>query len=211
MEDKKQDNAQKPIIVYGMANIGCDQTGATFQTLVAVPEELKVQEAEVVEEEVKKPKATGGGRPKKSGTKISKAFIYNNNVDGSVRLRMFCLGLMALGWLAAETDVQVFVDLFSGGETRQRLIWTGDANTLAALFKRLVNERGLVTLPDKHSLWVMVSGHFWDKKRGQEFESDRLRNTHAPKENDQTIAYLISILDPEVSMDEVREMIQNQR
>ena len=105
----------------------------------------------------------------------------------------------------------MFVDLFSGGETRQRLIWTGDANTLAALFKRLVNERGLVTLPDKHSLWVMVSGHFWDKKRGQEFESDRLRNTHAPKENDQTIAYLISILDPEVSMDEVREMIQNQR
>ena len=78
MEDKKQDNAQKPIIVYGMANIGCDQTGATFQTLVAAPEELKVQEAEVVEEEVKKPKATGGGRPKKSGTKISKAFIYNN-------------------------------------------------------------------------------------------------------------------------------------
>ena len=126
----------------------------------------KVQEAEIVEEEVKKPKATGGGRPKKSGTKISKAFIYNNNVDGSVRLRMFCQGLMALGWLAAETDVQVFVDLFSGGETRQRLIWTGDANTLAALFKRLVNERGLVTLPDKHSLWVMVSGHFWDKKRG---------------------------------------------
>ena len=171
----------------------------------------EVQEAEIIEEEEKKPKATGGGRPKKSGTRISKAFIYNNKVDGSVRLRMLCQGLLALGWLAAETDVQVFVDLFSGGETRQRLIWKGDANTLAALFKRLVNERGLVTLPDKHSLWVMVSGHFWDKKRGQEFESDKLRNTHAPKENDQTIAYLVSILDPEVSMDEVREMIQNQR
>ena len=78
-------------------------------------------------------------------------------------------------------------------------------------FKRLVNERGLVTLPDKHSLWMMVSGHFWDKKRGQEFESDKLRNTHAPKENDQTIAYLVDMLDPDVSMDEVRERIQNQR
>ena len=164
-----------------------------------------------VEEDGKKPKAAGGGRPKKSGTRISKAFIYDNKVDGSARLRMLCQGLLALGWLAVETDVQVFVDLFSGGETRQRLIWKGDANTLAALFKRLVNERGLVTLPDKHSLWVMVSGHFWDKKRGQVFEPDKLRNTHAPKENDQTIAYLVSILDPEVSMDEVKEMIQNQR
>ena len=157
------------------------------------------------------PRANVGGRPKKSGTRISKAFIYNNKVDGSVRLRMLCQGLMALGWLTAETDMQVFVDLFSGGETRQRLIWKGDANALAALFKRLVNERELVTLPDKHSLWVMVCGHFWDKKRGQEFEPDKLRNTHAPKENDQTIAYLVNILDPKMSMEEIMEMIQNQR
>ena len=107
--------------------------------------------------------------------------------------------------------LKVFVDLFSGGETRQRLIWKGDANTLASLFKRLVNERGLVTLPEKHSLWVMVSGHFWDKSRGQAFEPDKLRNTHTPKENDQTIAYLVDMLDPDVSMDEVRERIQNQR
>lgn len=157
------------------------------------------------------PRATGVGRPKKLGTRICKAFIYYNKVDGSIRLRMLCQGLLALGWLATETDIQVFVDLFSGGETRQRLIWKGDVNTLAALFKRLVNERGLVKLPDKHSLWVMVSGHFWDKERGHEFKSDKLRNTHAPKENDQTIAYLVNILDPELSMDEVREMIQNQR
>ena len=57
----------------------------------------------------------------------------------------------------------------------------------------------------------MVSGHFWDKGRGQAFEPDQLRNTHTPKENDQTIAYLVDMLDPDVSMDEVREKIQNQR
>ena len=211
MDDKEKEQQQAPINVWGIANIGCTMENPTFQTLVVSPEGQEVRETEVVKEEGKKAKATSGGRPKKSGTRISKAFIYNNQVDGSVRLRMLCQGLMALGWFDAETDVQVFVDLFSGGETRQRLIWKGDANTLAALFKRLVNERGLVTLPDKYSLWVMVSGHFWDKKRGQEFGPDKLRNTHAPKENDQTIAYLVNILDPEVSMDEVREMIQNQR
>ena len=48
MDDKKQDNVQQPIVVYGMANIGCDQTGATFQTLVVSSEEQKAQEAAVV-------------------------------------------------------------------------------------------------------------------------------------------------------------------
>ena len=210
MDDKDNKQQQAPINVWGVANIGCTIENPTYQTLVVPPEEQKAQEAEIVEEE-KKSKATGGGRPKKSGTRISKAFIYNNKVDGSVRLRMLCQGLVALGWLAAETDVQVFVDLFSGGETRQRLIWKGDANTLAALFKRLVNERGLVMLPDKHSLWVMVSGHFWNQKRGEEFAPDQLRKSHAPKENDQTLSYLVKILDPEVSMKEIREMMQRRR
>ena len=49
MDDKKQDNVQQPIVVYGMANIGCDQTGATFQTLVVSPEEQKAQEADATE------------------------------------------------------------------------------------------------------------------------------------------------------------------
>lgn len=33
MEEKKT-NMQQAIFVYGMANIGCDQRNATFQTLV---------------------------------------------------------------------------------------------------------------------------------------------------------------------------------
>ena len=152
-----------------------------------------------------------GGRPKRAGTVISKAFIYEGAKDHSARLMMLCEGMRALGWIHSDTDVQVFIDIFSGGEIRQRSIWTGDANTLATLFKRLVNERGLVSLPEKHSLWVMVSGHFWDKERGKTFETDKLRNTHVPKENDQTIAYLVNILDTEYSMDEIREMIASQR
>ena len=45
MDDKKEENPQKPVVVYGVVNIGCDQTGATFQTLVAVPEGKKDEEA----------------------------------------------------------------------------------------------------------------------------------------------------------------------
>ena len=36
-------------MVYGVVNIGCDQTGATFQTLVEAPKGTKTEEAEVEE------------------------------------------------------------------------------------------------------------------------------------------------------------------
>ena len=51
MNDKdKEKQAQAPINVWGIANIGCSMENVTFQTLVAAPEETKTEEAEVVEE-----------------------------------------------------------------------------------------------------------------------------------------------------------------
>ena len=50
MDDKKQDNVQQPIMVYGMANIGCDQKGATFQTQIVVHDGEKVKDTELAEE-----------------------------------------------------------------------------------------------------------------------------------------------------------------
>ena len=160
------------------------------------------------EKEAQASPKTGGGRPKKTGTKIRAAFNYEGEL---VRVGMLFQGLLALEWIDEKTDRQLFLELFSGGEVSQRIIWTGDANTLAELFKRLVKERQLVALPEKHTLWVMVSGHFWNQKRGVEFEPDKLRMTHAPKENDKTLAYLVNILDPELTLDEVREMMLSQR
>ena len=90
--------------------------------------------------------------------------------------------------------------MFSGGEIRQRIIWTGDANTLAALFKRLVNERGLVSLPEKHSLWVMVNGHFWNQTGGCEFGIDKMRKAHCPVKNEEAISILVNLLDPEYDL-----------
>ena len=50
MDDKKQDKVQQPIVVYGMANIGCDQKGATFQTQIVVHDGEKVKDTELAEE-----------------------------------------------------------------------------------------------------------------------------------------------------------------
>ena len=49
MDDNKQDNVQQPIVVYGMANIGCDQKGATFQTQIVVHDGEKVKDSELAE------------------------------------------------------------------------------------------------------------------------------------------------------------------
>ena len=49
MNDKEK-QAQAPINVWGIANIGCSMENVTFQTLVAAPEETKTEEAEAVEE-----------------------------------------------------------------------------------------------------------------------------------------------------------------
>ena len=151
-----------------------------------------------------------GGRPQRVGKPVVKAFSYHGK-DKASRLMLLCKGLKALGWIAADTDCQWFIDLFSGGEFRQHIIWTGHANTLAELFRRLVKERGLVTLPEKHSLWVTVNGHFWEKQQKQEFGTDRLRNTHIPYKQGQTIAYLVDMLDPKYSLDDIRMMIESQR
>lgn len=205
----EKNSGEAPIVVYGMANIGCDQRESTFQTLVQVPTAAATESKAEKDAKKVKPKGTGTGRPKRAGTPISKAFRYDGE---AVRLSLLCQALKALGWIAQETDTQLFVDLFSGGEAvRQRVIWTGGVNTLAELFRRLVNERRLVTLPTGLSLWVMVNARFWEKERRQEFGTDRLRNTHAPKGGEMTIAYLVNILDVQFTMDEVRQMLENQR
>ena len=157
------------------------------------------------EKEAQPSPKTGGGRPKQAGKKIRAAFSYEGEL---VRVSMLYQGLCALGWIDGQTDKQLFLELFSGGEVSQRIIWKGDANTLAELFRRLVKERQLVTLPEKHTLWVMVNAHFWYKQRRQEFGCDRLRKSHASKCQDPTISCMVSLLDPGCSLDEIRQMME---
>lgn len=151
-----------------------------------------------------------GGRPKQAGKPVVKAFDYQAE-NKAARLMWFCKALKALGWIDGGTDCQMFIDLFSGGDFRHHVIWTGQANILAELFRRMVKERGLVRLPEKRSLWVMVNGHFWDKEKNKEFGTDRLRNTHLPYNQGQTIAYLVDMLDTKYTLDDIRKMIESQR
>ena len=158
-------NKQEPnvINVWGLANIGCTMENPTFQTLVA-PEGM--QKAEVVEEVKSESHA---GRPKKAGKKNLKSFIYQAYTDEetNMRLRGLYLGLLQLKWIADDTKQKSFLSIFSGEETTCRVVWTGEVNTLAELFKELVNRKQYVKLPEGESIWVMVNALYQRPHRKQ--------------------------------------------
>ena len=163
-------------------------------------------------EEITQGKAKGkGGRPKRSGKKINKAFIYDAGEETNQRLQLLYNGLKALNWIREDSDLKSFMSLFSGGETSCRLVWTGEVNALTELFKELVTRRKLVKLPKGESIWIMVNARFWNKEGNREFGSDKLRMTKAPTENKENIDTLVMVMNPNTSVEELKKAILRQQ
>ena len=157
-------------------------------------------------------KAVKRGRPRRNAENVGKAFIYkaHTKAETNQRLQSLYLALLQLRWISDSTQQRDFVDLFSGGDSTVRVIWTDDVNTLAELFRQLVR-REYVALPSGLSIWVMVNAHFWDKKGNQAFGNDRLRTTHTPIEKMDIIRMLVRMLDPYQDLMELAKELANQR
>ena len=151
-----------------------------------------------------------GGRPKRAGKIINKAFIYNAGSETNTRLQLFYRGLKALKWIKDDTDIKHFLSVFSGKETTCRIVWTGDVNALAELFQELINRKKIIKLQQGETIWVMVNARFWDHKGNKEFGNERLGSTRAPIDSKDYIDQLVEILNPETDLDEVKERMQSQ-
>lgn len=151
-----------------------------------------------------------GGRPKRAGKTINKAFVYDAGEKTNVRLQMFYNGLKALEWIRKDTALKDFLSIFSGGETICRIVWTGDINALAGLFKELVTLKHFVKLPEGETIWVMVNARFWDHEGNKEFGNKRLGSTHPPIDVKDDLALLVDIMNPDTSLKEIRERLQSQ-
>ena len=159
-----------------------------------------------------KPKAARG-RKSHAGEKVTKAFKYNVR-DAHVanrRLTMLYNALLAFAWIREDTQLLTFVDLFSGGDCAHRIVWMDDVNTLADLFRRLVSVEKLVAVQSPYGLWQMVDGHFWEKEGNKPFGNERLRKTHTPQEKSRHINYLVNILNPRVSEQQLMEMLMGEK
>lgn len=183
---------------------------------------LSVDKGEVVigEQHPKVPAAEGtvkvggrAGRPKRAGKKLLKSFIYHAHTeeDTNLRLQSFYLGLVQLGWIAEDTKQKSFLSIFSGEDTTCRVVWTGDVNTLAELFRELVSRKRYVSLPDGESIWVMVNARFWEKEGNREFGNDRLRSTSMPTGSKDAIDLMVKVLNPDLPLESLRELMQGQR
>lgn len=167
------------------------------------------EEADVVEE-VKD--AGKRGRPRKMGRAVKKSFVYRalTDEDTNQHLQLFYKGLKQLQWIAADTQQKNFLKIFSGEDTSSRVVWTGDINTLAELFRELVQRKKYVQLPEGESIWVMVNARFWEKEGNHEFGNERLAATRAPL-NKENIDLLVRFMNPQLVVDDViRQMNQSQ-
>lgn len=172
-----------------------DETGASY--FVGPPESKPV---------VKR------GRPSRVGEKVTKAFKYNvrDRRLSNQRLVMLYNALLAFGWIREDTSMQVFINLFSGGDCPHRIVWMDDVNTLADLFRRLVSVEKFVEVQSPYGLWQMVDGHFWDKEGNKAFGNDRLRKTHTPQEKSRHLDYLVSLLNPRMTEEQLKAMLMDE-
>lgn len=192
----------KPIVnVFGDVNIGKKQDEAV--------DGVNAEDAEIVEEVKSSSKR---GRPRKTGKAIQKSFVYRalTDADTNQRLQFLYNGLKQLQWIAANTLQKNFLKIFSGEDTSCRVVWTGDINTLAELFRELVQRKKYVRLPEGESIWVMVNARFWEKEGNHEFGNERLAATRAPL-NKENIDLLVRFMNPQLVVDDViRQMNQSQ-
>ena len=153
------------------------------------------------------------GRKSHAGEKVTKAFIYNvrDRRLANQRLTMLFNALLAFQWIREDTSQQTFIDLFGGGDCTNRIVWMDDVNTLADLFRRLVSVEKLVDLQSPYGLWQMVDGHFWEKEGNRAFGNERLRKTHTPQEKSRHIDYLVNILNPRISEQQLKEMLLEEK
>ena len=192
----------KPIVnVFGDVNIEKKQDEAV--------DGVNAEDAEIVEEVKSSSKR---GRPRKTGKAIQKSFVYRalTDADTNQRLQFLYNGLKQLQWIAANTLQKNFLKIFSGEDTSCRVVWTGDINTLAELFRELVQRKKYVRLPEGESIWVMVNARFWEKEGNHEFGNERLAATRAPL-NKENIDLLVRFMNPRLVVDDViRQMNQSQ-
>lgn len=157
----------------------------------------------------KEGKKNKGGRPSKSGQNIDKAFSYDAGTETNIRLQYLYNGLKALKWIKEDTILKDFLSVFNGRETSVRVVWTGDINTLAELFRELVTRKAIVTLPQGESVWVMVNARFRNKEADVEFGNRKLGSTRPPTDTKDAIALLVKVMNPKIPIEDIKKMMQS--
>ena len=94
---------------------------------------------------------------------------YRNN-----RLQVFCHCLKGV-FIDRKTDDRVFVDIFSGTTTKQKIVWIRGIRELHYLIDKL-DEQKLISWPKSYGKWKMVCARFDIRERVKEAVDDSMTN-----------------------------------
>jgi len=122
------------------------------------------------------------------------AFNYQCADGRNQRLQNFFQALKQAQFIDADSDLREMVDLFSGKRSYIRIKWLKGKESLAYIFKQLINEHKYVQLGGGR-IWDTVRSHFV-KEDSKPWEDD-LRSQKTPADKIKNLCdYIIDILNP---------------
>lgn len=103
---------------------------------------------------LRKPKA------KRTTPRVTTAtFTYRWLTTHQNRITTLYQYLLRAKWIAADTNPDDFLAIFSGADSTARVKWVGKPSYLYGLIRRAV-EQELISIPANAKLWQIVESHF---------------------------------------------------
>ena len=102
-------------------------------------------------------------RVKKTDDKPRELMTFSKRGILEEHLKLLYQQLVADGWLAKETQIDAFLDLFSGERSESTIIWAGKygKGTLVCLFQQMELD-GVISVPQGFSIPNILMGHVTD-------------------------------------------------
>ncbi|MDD7632376.1 MAG: hypothetical protein SOY43_07905 [Parabacteroides sp.] len=99
-------------------------------------------------------------RVKKTDDKPRELMTFSKRGILKEHLKLLYQQLVADGWLAKETQIDAFLDLFSGERSESTIIWAGKygKGTLVYLFQQMALD-GVISVPQGFSIPNILMGH----------------------------------------------------
>ena len=136
---------------------------------------------------LRKPKA------KRTTPRVTTAtFTYRWLSTAPNRITKLYQFLLHAQWIAADTNPDDFLAIFSGQPSTARIKWIEKQSYLYYLIRRAL-EKDLIYIPNKRKIWQVTESHFMD---GSSRPFHEIRKQKVPKTAIPTIEKMLEILLP---------------
>ena len=136
------------------------------------------------------PRKTPAKRPVPRVTNAT--FTYRCLATAPQRITMLYQYLLCAQWIAADTNPDDFLAIFSGQPSTTRVKWIEKQSYLYYFIRRAVDKE-LIYIPNKRKIWQVTESHFIDGYNRPFYE---IRKQKVPKTAIPTIEKMLEILLP---------------